>query len=103
MQNGARTARKSEWWWEHHFPVYRNFRCKNIFGCHKPRKFYAHFFFTRVNSYYCQNLFAMLASYFVRWPSLDSYLQLSDGLLGKSEQTRDTFLAAGAKLFRSLL
>ena len=47
--------------------------------------------FTRVNS---QNVFAMLASYFARWPSLDSYLHPTDGLLGKSEQTRDTFLAA---------
>ena len=50
--------------------------------------------FTRVISYYSQNLFAMLASYFARWPSLDSYLQPRDGILGNSEQTRDTFLAA---------
>ena len=36
----------------------------------------------------------MLGSYFTRRPSLDSYLQPRDDLLGKNEQTHDTFLGA---------
>ena len=70
-----------------------NFRCKNIFVVAINHENYE-IILTRVNSYYSQNLFAMLASYFARWPSLDSYLQPRDGLLGNSEQTCDTFLAA---------
>ena len=72
-----------------------NFRCKNIFVVVINHENFIHeIIFTRVNSYYGQNLFAMLVSYFARWPSLDSYLQPRDGLLGNSEQTRDTFLTA---------
>ena len=72
-----------------------NFRCKNIFVVAINHENFIHeIIFTRVNSYYSQNLFAMLASYFARWPSLDSYLQPRYGLLGNSKQTRDTFLAA---------
>ena len=60
-----------------------NFRCKNIFVVAISHENFIHeIIFTRVNSYYSQNLFAMLASYFARWPaSLDSYLQPRDGLL----------------------
>ena len=64
------------------------FCCKNIFVVAINHENFIHeIIFTRVNSYYSQNLFAMLASYFARWPSLDSYLQPWDGLLGNSEQT----------------
>ena len=65
-----------------------HFRCKNIFVVAINHENFIHeIIFTRVNNYYSLNLFAMLASYFVRWPSLDSYLQPRDGILGKSEQT----------------
>ena len=50
-----------------------NFRCKNIFVVAINHENFIHeIIFTRVR---LQNLFAMLASYFARWPSLDSYLQ----------------------------
>ena len=69
-------------------PNYRisgNFRCKNIFVVAINHENFIHeIIFTRVNSYYSQNLFAMLASYFARWPaSLDSYLQPRDGIASK--------------------
>ena len=71
-----------------------NFRCKNIFVVAINHENCIHeIIFTRVNSFYSQNHFAMLASYFAGWPSLDSYLQPRDGLLGNIEQTSDTFLA----------
>ena len=80
---------------KHKYRISGNFRCKNIFVVAiNHEKFIHEIIFTRVNSYYSQNLFTMLASYFARWSSLDSYLQPRDGLLGNSEQTRDTFLAA---------